>query len=172
MIPSRQEGLSRRKLSYLLLFAAVVAVSSVLLITVAHGGLSGGDHASTSSSQTPTSTTSGCSRPPGYFLIIANESGFNGSADYSTSYLAAHPWPAITVKQGQTVNIIVCNTDPTFAHGFEIDNYLPGAGVTLQPGSTYTFTFVANEAGGFTFRCTIFCPVHIWMQYGRIVVTS
>ena len=136
------------------------------------GNLAGVDHTSTSSSHLGTNATGGCSRPPGYFLIIANESGFNGSADYSTGYLAAHPWPVITAKQGQTVNILVCNTDPTFPHGFEIDNYLPGAGVTLQPGSSYELTLVANEAGVFTFRCTIFCPVHIWMQYGRIVVTS
>ena len=148
-----------------------VAASSVLLIAAADGDLLSGNRISTSSSQTGTSSTSGCSKPPGYLLIIANESGFNGSARYSTSYLSTHPWPVITVKKGQTVNIIVCNTDPTFSHGFGIDNYLD-SGVAVQPGSTFELTFTANEVGNFTIRCTIFCPPHIFMQYGRLAVTS
>lgn len=163
-------GLSKKKLSYSLLLVAV-AVSSVLLIVLFAGDFSGGNHTSTSSSRSGTNSTIGCSRPPGYVLIIANESGFNGSARYSTSYLAAHPWPVVTVKKGQTVNIIVCNTDRTFSHGFGITHYLD-SGVTVQPGSTFKFTFVADEVGDFTIRCTIFCPPHIFMQYGRITVSS
>jgi FtsP/CotA-like multicopper oxidase with cupredoxin domain len=162
---------SKKKLIYSILLVAAAASSSVLLIISFAGDFSGGNRTSTLSSTSGASSISGCSRPPGYVLIIANESGFNGSARYSTSYLAAHPWPVISVKKGQTVNIIVCNTDPTFSHGFGITHYLD-SGIAVQPGSTFKFTFVADEVGDFTIRCTIFCPPHIFMQYGRITVSS
>ncbi|MDV3244256.1 MAG: hypothetical protein LYZ66_03645 [Nitrososphaerales archaeon] len=170
MNPPEQKGLSKKRLTYSILLI-VATVSSVLAIALFAGDFSSGNHTSTSSSQTGTSSTSGCSRPPSYVLIIANETGFNGSARHSTSYLAAHPWPVITVEKGQTVNILVCNTDPTFSHGFGIAHYLD-SGVAVAPGSTFKLTFVANEAGDFTIRCTIFCPPHIFMQYGRIAITS
>ena len=114
----------------------------------------------------------GCVKPPGGFLIIASNLGFN---DSETHGAPAKSWPIINVKQGQTVSITVCNVDVQ-SHGFQITHYydVPNVGVvTVVPGQVLKVPpFVADEAGSFTIYCSIFCSVHIYMQSGLLNVTA
>ena len=77
----------------------------------------------------------------------------------------------MTVTQGQTVNITVCNTDVQ-AHSFQIDHYEQGQANTMTPQQVLHFTFVANQAGTFQVYCEIQCSIHIYMQSGQLVVSA
>lgn len=59
----------------------------------------------------------------------------------------------ITVNQGDTVIIHLKSND--VEHGFYIDGY--NIERVIVPGETVTLTFVANQAGKFTFRCSVTC---------------
>jgi FtsP/CotA-like multicopper oxidase with cupredoxin domain len=112
-------------------------------------------------------TKSTCNRPPGFILIIADLSGFNDSIGHGAP---AHPWPVVHVEKGQVVSFLVCNLDPTQAHGFAITYYFD-AGVPILPGEAYRIVFTATEAGTFTIYCNIFCTIHIYMR-GQLVVSA
>ena len=107
-----------------------------------------------------------CVRPPGFILIIADLSGFNDSIGHGAPL---HPWPIVQVQKGQVVRFLVCNLDPTQAHGFAITYYFE-RGVPIAPGDAYTIVFTANEAGTFAIYCNIFCTIHIYMR-GQLVVS-
>jgi len=102
-----------------------------------------------------------CERPPGYVLVILDDSGFNDSIHRGQ--------PTIEFQRGDTVNILVCNLDPIQSHGLAIDHYFP-TGATLRPGEAYKVSFVAKEPGSFTIYCNVFCTVHTFMK-GRLVVS-
>jgi hypothetical protein len=112
-------------------------------------------------------TSSICERPPGYFLIIADLSGFNDSINHGAPL---NPWPVIRVHEGDTVRIVVCNKDTSQAHGFAIQTYFD-AGVILAPGDAYRIIFTATVPGTFVIYCNIFCTVHAFMV-GRLLVSS
>jgi len=95
----------------------------------------------------------------------SNYEGMNGSAFHTTV-----PWPVIQVHQGQTVVITVYNCAPSEAHGFAIIHYF-NAGAAIRAGTSFTYTFVANEAGTFRIYCDIFCAIHPLMQNGELIVT-
>jgi heme/copper-type cytochrome/quinol oxidase subunit 2 len=118
----------------------------------------------------PTTQSSACVRPPGYFLIVADITGYNDSVDHIQKY-PNDPWPVIKVGRGDQVNILVCNTDDYSPHGFAIEHYFD-VGVALMPHNSYRISFVADEDGTFTIYCNIFCPVHPYMQTGELVVTG
>ena len=101
-----------------------------------------------------------CERPPGYVLVILDDSGFNDSIHRGQ--------PTIEFQRGDSVNILVCNLDPIQSHGLAIDHYFP-TGATLRPGEAYKVSFVAKEPGSFTIYCNVFCTVHTFMK-GRLVV--
>ena len=113
----------------------------------------------------------GCVKPPGGFLIIASNNGFNDSIAHGAP---TKSWPVINVKQGQSVNITVCNIDVQ-AHGFQITHYygVTAVGVvTVVPGQALKIpTFVAGETGSYIIYCDIFCSIHIYMQNGLLNVT-
>ena len=110
----------------------------------------------------------GCVKPPGGFLIIASNLGYNDSITHGAPQKT---WPIITVKQGQTVDIVVCNIDVQ-AHGFQITHYSDSSEVTLEPGQVLKVPpFVADRAGSFQIYCEIFCSIHIYMQSGQLLVT-
>ncbi len=96
--------------------------------------------------------------------IVMSHQGLNGSA------FTTPPWPVLSVNQGQTVTIHLEGKDPVEAHGFAISHYLDG-GVTIRPGETYSFSFVADQQGTFKVYCNIFCTVHVYMQNGQLIVT-
>jgi hypothetical protein len=110
-------------------------------------------------------TRSTCERPPGFFLIIADLSGFNDSISHGAP---ANPWPVIRVQQGDVVHILICNKDTTQPHGFAISTYFP-TGVAMTPGEAYRIVFTATVPGTFVMYCNIFCTVHVFMV-SRLIV--
>lgn len=110
-------------------------------------------------------TKSTCDRPAGFFLIIADLSGFNDSISHGAP---ANPWPVIRVQQGDVVRILVCNKDTTQPHGFAIGTYFP-VGVAMAPGEAYKIVFTATVPGTFVMYCNIFCTVHVFMV-SRLIV--
>jgi FtsP/CotA-like multicopper oxidase with cupredoxin domain len=138
------------------------------LVVLAAGpvlNLIGNSPSSVASSITVTRST--CDRPPGFTLIIADISGYNDSIGHGAP---AHPWPVVQVEKGQVVRFLVCNLDPTQAHGFAITHYFD-AGVPIMPEEAYRIVFTASEAGTFIIYCNIFCTVHIYMR-GELVVSG
>jgi heme/copper-type cytochrome/quinol oxidase subunit 2 len=83
----------------------------------------------------------------------------------------AKAWPVITVTQGALVNITVCNSDPTQAHGFQVSHYYDSKIVAVAPGQVIDVSFVATKAGTFQIYCEIFCTIHLFMEYGQLRVT-
>jgi hypothetical protein len=108
----------------------------------------------------------GCSKQPGGYLIVASDVGYNDSAAHG---VPASPWPVITVKEGSTVNLTICNSDNQ-AHGFNINYYYDSVIKSIAPGQVVHLSFVADQKGIFQIYCAIFCPVHVFMQSGEIVV--
>jgi len=98
-----------------------------------------------------------------------NYEGMNGSA-FHLSGNETIPWPEIQVYQGQTVAIHVFNCASSEPHGFAINHYFD-SGATVRPGTSFTLTFVATEAGTFRVYCSIFCAIHPYMQNGELIVT-
>ena len=120
--------------------------------------------------QTPSTQTSPCVRLPGYFLLIADLTGYNDSVDHMQKY-PDQPWPVINVHRGDLVRILVCNIDDYSPHGFAIQHYFD-VGVALMPHDSYRVSFVADQDGTFTMYCNIFCPVHPYMQTGELIVSG
>jgi hypothetical protein len=116
----------------------------------------------------PTTLPGGCVKPPGGFLVIASIQGYNDSIEHG---VPKSQWPIITVQQGQTVNITVCNTDVE-AHGFQVSYYYASSLVTLAPGQVLHVSFVADKLGEFRIYCNIFCAIHWAMQSGLLNVTA
>jgi heme/copper-type cytochrome/quinol oxidase subunit 2 len=107
-------------------------------------------------------------KPSGGFLVIASKDGFNDSIEHGAP---VQSWPVITVKQGSTVNITVCNSDHQ-AHGFQVTHYFDSNIETVEPGQVVHVSFLANREGNFTIYCSIFCSIHIYMQSGELSVTA
>ena len=59
----------------------------------------------------------------------------------------------ITVNKGDTVKLTITATDVT--HGFSLSDFNVKA--TLEPNQPKTVEFVADKAGTFSFRCSVFC---------------
>jgi len=145
----------------------ILAVSVVVLIGA--GATIGLYLLSTAGAGTSRALPPGCVKPPGGFLIIASNLGFNDSITHGAP---TKSWPIITVKQGQTVDITVCNIDVQ-PHGFEILHYYDSGVVTVVPGQVLKVpAFVAGQTGSFTIYCDILCPIHIYMQTGQLNVTA
>jgi len=113
------------------------------------------------------SLPTGCTKPPGGFLVIASNRGYNDSIGHGAPY---NSWPIITVKQGSTVNITVCNTDVQ-SHGFQVAHYFDRNIESIAPGQVIHISFVASVNGTFQIYCSIFCTIHVFMQNGELIVT-
>lgn len=122
------------------------------------------------STTTPTvNLPAGCVKPAGGFLIIASQLGFNDSVDHG---VPENNWPVLNVKLGQNVTIVVCNADPSQAHGFQIDHYYVAQLVSIASGHVLRVSFIADKAGSFRIYCQIFCTVHWAMQNGQLIVSA
>ena len=110
---------------------------------------------------------SSCVRPPGFFLIIADLSGFNDSIAHGAPL---NPWPVVHVHLGDYVRFVVCNDDQMQAHAFAIQTYFD-TGVVLAPGDAFRVEFRATMPGSFVIYCNIFCTVHAFMV-GRLIVSN
>jgi len=113
----------------------------------------------------------GCVKPSSGYLVLASEAGFNDSISHGAP---ADNWPILNVSQGQTVTIVVCNSDMQ-ATGFQITHYDDSSNghpdLTLTPGQVVTVSFTASQTGRFYIYCEIFCSIHIYMQSGLLNVT-
>jgi FtsP/CotA-like multicopper oxidase with cupredoxin domain len=149
-----------------ILATCVVAVA-VVALAVMHTGIIQIPSLGSQSYASPVSVSrSSCVRPPGFILIVAGLSGFNDSIGHGAP---THPWPTVHVQKGQIVRFLVCNDDPTQAHGFAITYYFD-AGVPIAPGEAYRIVFTATQVGTFTIYCNIFCTIHIYMR-GQLIVS-
>jgi len=117
------------------------------------------------SSQTP--LPAGCARPSGGFLIVASSLGYNDSIGHGAPSIS---WPVLDVAAGTNVSIAVCNMY-AFPVGFQITHYLDERLVSVAPGNTLVVSFIANEAGVFFIYCSVFNPIHIFLQSGKVVVS-
>jgi heme/copper-type cytochrome/quinol oxidase subunit 2 len=149
--------------------AAAVMIGLAVVILTLTGAISLPSSSSSENySLTVTVTRSECVRPPGFFLIIADLSGFNDSIAHGAP---VNPWPVIRVNQGDVVRFLVCNDDSTQAHGFAIQTYFD-RGVVLAPGDAFKVEFKATIPGTFVIYCNIFCTVHAFMVSRLIVLAS
>src|SRR5208337_5223673 len=142
-----------------------VAVAAILVLTFVTGIISFPPPNGSTNNSPVSVTSSTCDRPPGFFLIIADLSGFNDSISHGAPM---NPWPVIRVQQGDVVRILVCNKDTTQPHGFAISTYFP-IGVAIAPGEAYRIVFTATVPGTFVMYCNIFCTVHVFMV-SRLIV--
>ena len=150
------------------LVTAGVAVAAILILIFVTGIVSvPPPNASVNNLPVVSVTRTTCVRPPGYFLIIADLSGFNDSIAHGAPL---NPWPVIHVHEGDTVRIVVCNEDMSQVHAFAIQTYFE-AGVILAPGDAFRIVFAATVPGTFIIYCNIFCTVHAFMV-SRLIVSN
>jgi hypothetical protein len=109
---------------------------------------------------------SGCSRQAGGFLIIASSLGYNDSVAHGAP---TKSWPVLQVTKGTDVNITLCNTYSQ-AVGFQVTHYLTSETQTIQPGQVINVRFLANQTGTFLIYCSIFTPIHLYLQGGELNV--
>ena len=150
-----------RRLTFMVV--AVLIAAAVGAAAVALPDLNGG-----STTSSTVSLPAGCVRPSRGFLIVASLRGFNDSIDHG---VPANSWPVMHAQAGQNVTIVVCNADPSQAHGFQIDHYYDNRLVSLAPGQVLTISFTANQAGPFRVYCQILCSVHWAMQSGQLIIS-
>lgn len=147
--------------------ATILAVASVA--TVLGLGVAFGDRANSLATTTQVILPTGCVRPANGFLVLQSEYGYNDSIIEGAGL--SKPWPVITVQEGQTVSIEVCNVGDE-AHGFQIQNYVDSKINVIAPGEVVNFTFVATKAGNFQIYCAIPCAIHFFMQFGQLRVVT
>jgi len=154
------------------LAVVVLTIAAFLAIGTGGGHFPGHrDHPTASVTATGSqdrSLPAGCEKPPGGYLIIANEEGFNDSIAHGAPTIT---WPVVTVKVGSTVHIEVCNADRQ-AHGFQVTHYFDSNIETVSLGQVINVSFVADRPGTFEIYCSIFCSIHIYMQNEELRVLS
>jgi hypothetical protein len=153
--------MASRRLLFLL--AGIIIVANFGVIAVILPDL---NRVSTSTSSV--TLPAGCVKPAGGFLIIASQLGFNDSVNHG---VPEDNWPVMNVRLGQNVTIVVCNADPSQAHGFQVDHYYVAQLVSVASGQVLRVSFIATQAGSFRVYCQIFCTIHWAMQSGQLVVT-
>lgn len=149
----------------------VLAILTIAGLIASSAVLVGGLHASESAAAAlpAVKLPPGCVRPAGGFLIIASQYGYNDSVLEGAGPSKA--WPVISVAQGQTVDITVCNIDTSESHGFQVGTYFDKTVESISPGQVLDVSFVADKAGTFPIYCAIFCAIHLFMEYGQLRVT-
>jgi heme/copper-type cytochrome/quinol oxidase subunit 2 len=148
----------------------VIVIAALAVVGVTAYLIDNHNNASSTGTSGATPLPSGCVKPANGFLIVASNLGYNDSIGHQAG--PDNPWPVITVHKGQTVSIVVCNIDVQ-PHGFQISHYYDGHIETVDPGQVITLPpFVADQPGTFQIYCSIFCTIHIYMQYGHLVVSS
>ena len=114
----------------------------------------------------PSLLPAGCVRPAGGFLIIASSLGYNDSIAHGAPVKA---WPILQVMQGTNVEITICNTYSQTV-GFQVSHYLANRLEAIPPGKDVTVNFLANQTGTFVVYCSVFNPIHIYLQGGELNV--
>ena len=152
---------SRAKKRVMLVFLAGVIVIGVVASTSYVAGSSG-----IGNPRIQSILPSGCTRPAGGFLIIASSLGYNDSIAHGAPVKS---WPVMDVTQGADVSITVCNTYSQ-AVGFQVAHYLVDKIEAVSPGKVLNVSFLANQTGSFSVYCSVFNPIHIYLQGGELDV--
>lgn len=150
-----------RRRIVIIAIAAVVIIGLAASISYDSGGV--GNYNSAVQGPLP----AGCVRPSGGFLVIASSLGYNDSIVHGAPAVS---WPVLDVAVGSNVSIAVCNVY-ALPVGFQITHYLDDRVVSVAPGHTIEVSFLANELGVFYIYCSVFNPIHIFLQSGKVVVT-
>lgn len=109
----------------------------------------------------------GCTKPGGGFLIVASSLGYNDSLVHGAPSTS---WPVLDVTAGTNVSITVCNAY-VLPVGFQVAHYLDEKIVSLAPGQTIKVSFLASVVGVFPIYCSVFNPLHLFLQGGKLVVS-
>jgi nitrous oxide reductase len=141
-------------------------ITATIVLTGTFVGVFSFSNYSPSYALTKARSLASCAHTQGYMTIIADDHGYNDSIAHGAPI---NPWPLISVKRGDTVNLTFCNLDSVEAHGLAIDTYFD-RGVILSPGTAYQISFTAYQTGSFRIFCTNFCTVHKYMS-GTLVVS-
>ncbi len=153
----------------LVVFGALVTVS----LFVPSNGLSTNSSTTSNGNNSTNSTV--------YITIFEADRGLMAGMNGSRYKSVGTNWPVVTVEKGQTVVIHLENlaNESSEPHGFAIDHYFDSpngqsgvAGVELYSGQSYTFRFVVSQTGTFRMYCSVFCTIHPFMEYGRLIVNS
>ncbi|MGE5307769.1 MAG: cupredoxin domain-containing protein [Deltaproteobacteria bacterium] len=72
----------------------------------------------------------------------------------------------IVVKKGEHVRILATSRDVN--HGFEIKEY--GINAEIKKGGKTEIDFVADKAGTFIIKCSVFCGLGHFSMRGRLIV--
>jgi heme/copper-type cytochrome/quinol oxidase subunit 2 len=148
---------------YVVILLAVVLMSAAAVAAITLPDLNRISPTTSTTVQLPV----GCVRPANGFTIIADQLGFNDSVDHG---VPQNSWPVMNVRLGQNVTIVVCNSDPTQPHGFQIGNYYDARLVSIASGHVLTVNFIADRSGTFRIYCSIPCSVHWAMLSGQLIV--
>lgn len=157
---------SNRRIVLVLLVVALIgaaATASLYVLTLEKG---------TQSTSGQNTYPPGCTKPagPDGFLLIASHLGWNDSELEGAGVTPGVVWPKMTVTEGSTVDITVCNTDVQ-THSFNMATYLDTPINTIAPQQVLHFSFVADQAGTFQVFCEVPCSIHIYMLSGQLIVT-
>jgi len=136
------------------------------LAVLALGAVTVAAYAASSGGGGTTALPTGCVRPADGYLIVASSLGYNNSVAHGGP---AQSWPVINAAQGTNVTITICNTYQQDV-GFQVVHYLAGKVETVLPGQVMTLSFVADQRGTFSIYCSIFCPIHVYLQGGELNV--
>lgn len=99
---------------------------------------------------------------PGEERVVRNG---NQVTVYMTAVRSHFTPEQVKVKKGDTVTFHITNVDKAqdATHGFGLPGY--NIGLSIEPGETTTFTFVADREGTFAWYCTEFCSaLHLEMM--------
>jgi cytochrome c oxidase subunit 2 len=142
--------------------------SSLLLVGVlAMGAGCNNNTAATNTSQVPAANSSSTSNTNR--AAATNTAPTTAPAvkefDITASQFAFSP-SSLTVNAGDTVKLHVTSDDTT--HGFSLPQF--GVNKTVPAGETVEIEFIADEAGTYTFSCSVACGSgHAGMK-GTLVV--
>jgi hypothetical protein len=145
------------------LISVIAAIAVILVVsTVFTEGTAGPSTVIGAAAPLP----AGCTKPAGGFLVVASASGYNDSVGHGAPMKA---WPILVTSAGSNVTITVCNTYSD-AVGFQVAHYLQGQLEIIQPQEVLRVSFLADQAGTFLMYCSVFSPIHLYLQSGEVNV--
>ena len=138
--------------------------------------LTGSDDANTNDTPTTSDTTSAVPAnlngevDENVDEMVVAEDGEDTAAETKTFDVVASQFAfspdTLTVNVGDTVVINLTSSD--VPHGFSLSDF--GISETITPGKTKTVEFVADQAGTFSFTCSVVCGAGHSGMRGSLVV--
>jgi hypothetical protein len=148
---------SKSKRRFSLAFLVVILCAGIFATAAYIVGSTGGVQAA---------LPAGCVRQTGGFLIIASSLGYNDSIAHGAPVKS---WPILDVTNGTEVKITLCNTYSQTV-GFQVTHYLSDRIESVLPGQVLDVSFLANKTGSFVIYCSVFNPIHAYLQGGELNV--